>query len=247
MVLFRPKRKSMDFNLKIKLNGKRLYETNSVKYLGIRIDNKLNWKAHINDIALKLIRANAMLYKVRDFVDAGILKSIYHALFESHIHYACIIWGQNVCTINRLFILQKKALRLIHFKERNAHSAPLFFKSKIVKLPNMIKIENCLFISKYVNNKLPPIFNSWFIFSSTCHNYETSFAAKGHLKIPTVTTTTYGKGAFISMATKTWNNTQRQIKDPMINTFSPNELNIFLFDFYLNHHQTQDFIASSGI
>ena len=121
----------MDFKLKIKLNGKRLYETNSVKYFGIRIDNKLNWKTHINDIALKLIRANAMLYKVRDFVDAGILKSIYYALFASHIYYACIIWGQNVCTINRLFILQKKALRLIHFKERNAHSAPLFFKSKI--------------------------------------------------------------------------------------------------------------------
>ena len=209
MVLFRPKRKSMDFNLKIKLNGKRLYETNSVKYLGIRIDNKLNWKVHINDIALKLIRANAMLYKVRDFVDAGILKSIYHALFESHIHYACIIWRQNVCTINRLFILQKKALRLIHFKERNAHSAPLFFKSKIVTLPDKIKIENCLFINKYVNSKLPPIFNRWFIFSSTSRNYETSFAAKGHLKIPTVTATTYGKGPFISMATKTWNNTQR--------------------------------------
>ena len=41
--------------------------------------------------ALKLIRANAMLYKVRDFVNAGILKSIYHALFELHIHYACTI------------------------------------------------------------------------------------------------------------------------------------------------------------
>ena len=188
-----------------------------------------------------------MLYKCRDFVDAGILKSIYHALFESHIHYVCITWGQNVCTINQIFILQKKALRLIHFKELNAHSAPLFFKSKIVKLPDKIKIENWLFISKYVNNKLPPIFNSWFIFSSTCHNYETSFAAKGHLKIPTVTTTTYGKGAFISMATKTWNNTQSQIKDPMINTFSPNKLKIFLFDFYLNLYQTQDFIASSGI
>ena len=76
MVLFRLKRKSMDFNHKIKLNGKQLYETNSVKYLGIRIDNKLNRKAHINDIALKLIRANAVLYKVRDFVDAGISKSI---------------------------------------------------------------------------------------------------------------------------------------------------------------------------
>ena len=64
-----------------------------MKYLGIRIDNKLNWKAHIGEIALKLIRTNAMLYTVRDFVNARILKAIYLALFELHIHYACIIWG----------------------------------------------------------------------------------------------------------------------------------------------------------
>ena len=42
MFLFRPKSKSIDFNHKIKLNGKRLYEINSMKYLGTRIDNKLN-------------------------------------------------------------------------------------------------------------------------------------------------------------------------------------------------------------
>ena len=42
MFLFRPKSKSIDFNHKIKLNGKRLYEINSLKYLGTRIDNKLN-------------------------------------------------------------------------------------------------------------------------------------------------------------------------------------------------------------
>ena len=125
-----------------------------------------------------------------------------------------VLYGDRICAINRLFILQKKALRLIHFKEHNAHTAPLFFKSKIVKLPDKIKIENCLFIWKYVNNKLPPIFNNWFIFSSTFHNYETSFAAKGHLKIPTVTTATYSKGAFISMATKTCNNTKAKLKIP---------------------------------
>ena len=38
----------MDFNFKMKLNGKRLDQTNSVKYVGIRIHNKLNWKANIN-------------------------------------------------------------------------------------------------------------------------------------------------------------------------------------------------------
>ena len=70
MVLFRPKRKRMGFITKIELNGKRIFETSSKKYLVIRTAN--NKKAHIDDIALKLIRANTMLYKVRDFVNAGI-------------------------------------------------------------------------------------------------------------------------------------------------------------------------------
>ena len=76
--------------------------------------------------------------------------------------------------------------------------SPFVFKSNMVKLPDRLKIENYLFISKYMNSKLPPICNSWFIFSSTYHNYETSFATKGRLKIPAVTATTYGKGGFIS-------------------------------------------------
>ena len=46
-----------------------------------------------------------MPYKLRDFVNVEIVKAIYHDLFETHIHYACLMWGQNACRINRLFIL----------------------------------------------------------------------------------------------------------------------------------------------
>ena len=52
-----------------------------------------------------------MIYKVRDFVIAGILKAIYHAAFESHIHYACFIWGHTVCKINRLFRTSKESIK----------------------------------------------------------------------------------------------------------------------------------------
>ena len=52
MFIFRPKRKGMDFSLKTKWNGKWLYETNPVKYLGMRIDNKLNWEAYVDDVAV---------------------------------------------------------------------------------------------------------------------------------------------------------------------------------------------------
>ena len=97
-----------------------------------------------------------MLY--RDFVDAGNLKSIFHAylshtpsLFIMHVH---ILYMGTECVHNQSTFYtskeEKALLRLIHFKEcTNAHSAPFFFKSKIVKLPDKIKIGNCLFISKY--------------------------------------------------------------------------------------------------
>ena len=87
---------------------------------------------------------------------------------------------------------------------------------------------------KYVNKKLPPIFKSWFIFFFTSHNHETSFAIKCHLKIPTITTTTYGKEAFISMVTKTWNkrsNSKSNCTDPIINTFFPKKLIFFYLTF----------------
>ena len=122
-------------------------EKDYIQLIQVKIDSKLNRKSHVNAIAKKLNRANTMLYKVRDFVDANILKSIYYELFESHINYACIIWGQNISTINHLYILQKKALRIINYT--------LFHYSKIIKIADKVKIENCLFIDKYTNNKLP--------------------------------------------------------------------------------------------
>ena len=69
LVIFKHQRKKLDAGIKIKLNGKRLYTSQSVRYLGIKIDQNLNWKDHINDIAVKLKRANALLFKIRNFVN----------------------------------------------------------------------------------------------------------------------------------------------------------------------------------
>ena len=58
LVLFTSSKKQLDCDLKIKRNGKRFYETDSVKYLGIQIDKRLTWKQHINHVALKLNKVN---------------------------------------------------------------------------------------------------------------------------------------------------------------------------------------------
>ena len=69
--------KKLDFLLKLKLNGKRIYPTKSLKYLGIKIDENLTWIDHINNISIKHNRANAMPFKVREFVNIEILKLFY--------------------------------------------------------------------------------------------------------------------------------------------------------------------------
>ena len=73
LILLKLKMKKLHFDLKLKLNGKRIYPTKSVKYLGIKIDENLTWIDHVNDIAITLNRANAMLFKVREFVNIKIL------------------------------------------------------------------------------------------------------------------------------------------------------------------------------
>ena len=55
--------------------------------------------------------------KVGNHVNVQALRNICFAIFDSHLNYFCIIWAQNINTVNRLIILKKKALRIMNFKD----------------------------------------------------------------------------------------------------------------------------------
>ena len=74
MVIFKFKQKKFEGDLKIKLCGKRLYPTESVNYLGVKIDTTLSWQYHQG--------ANALLSKIRKYVSFKTLRSIYFAIFD---------------------------------------------------------------------------------------------------------------------------------------------------------------------
>ena len=85
MVIFKSKQNKFEGDLKIKLSGKILYPTESVIYLGVKIDTNLSWQYHINDLSVKLNRANPLLFKMRKCARCKILRSIYFAIFDSYL------------------------------------------------------------------------------------------------------------------------------------------------------------------
>ena len=68
LVIFKPKNKKLECPTKIKHSRKRLHPSKSVKHLGLKIDESLNWKDQTHDIATKLNSANALLYKIRNYM-----------------------------------------------------------------------------------------------------------------------------------------------------------------------------------
>ena len=66
MVFFKSKQKKLEGDFEIKLCGKRLYPTESVRYLGVNIDTNFTWQHHINDLYIKL--NNALLFNIRKYV-----------------------------------------------------------------------------------------------------------------------------------------------------------------------------------
>ena len=161
LVIFKHERKNLDSSIKIKLSCKKLYPSKLVNYLGIKSNKNLDWKQHIYDIAIKLNRANTLLFTITNFVNKHILGTIYFAVFDTHINYVDVIWGQDLDALSRVIIIQKKALKSMNFQSKDSHSSPLFKSNHILKLEDKILMENIPFINKSFNNLLFPIFKIW--------------------------------------------------------------------------------------
>ena len=100
-----------------------------VNYLGVLIDCKLSWKNHIESIALKISKTIGLLSKLRYFVPHHTLVNIYNSLITPYLRYGLTVWGQaSNSHLNKLLILQKRALRFIYFSDRRDHAITLYFE-----------------------------------------------------------------------------------------------------------------------
>ena len=83
--IFHSSYKKTDNRLKLKLDGKRLLQTDTVKYLRVLLDDHLLWSKQITHVATKLKQAIGILSKLRSRASLKILKMTYHSIFSSHL------------------------------------------------------------------------------------------------------------------------------------------------------------------
>lgn len=131
-------------DIQVKICNKIIQRTNDIRYLGIHIDNMLNWNVHISHIHIKLSKSLGILHKIKHLLTTATLLTLYYSLFYPYLQYCNVVWGMaNKTTSKSLITLQKRIIRVICKANWYDHTSPLFRSLKILKVHDIYKLE-CL-------------------------------------------------------------------------------------------------------
>ena len=148
----------------IMIGATEIKRVSEIKFLGVVIDEKLSWDAHVKSLTKKLASCTGSINRIAASIPKTLYMNLYYTLFESYITYGITVWGSIPNRkFNKLFNAQKKILRVLFgdrekfldkyrtcirarpYPEQNLptefyvkeHSKPLFNKNKILNLKNL--------------------------------------------------------------------------------------------------------------
>ncbi len=120
--------------------------------LGLTINKHLNWKGHIDKLANKISKTIGVL---KHYVPLNTRMIIYNSLILSHLNYCIFVWGYRC---ERITKLQKRIVRILSLSKYNSHTELKFKTLKLLKVIDIIKLQELKFYYKYENNLLPIIY-----------------------------------------------------------------------------------------
>ena len=141
--------RNLDLNsINITINNNCLENLPRAKYLGVVLDPHLKYKYHIEYIAEKISKSIGILFKLKKLkTPRPILKQIYYSLIYSLLNYnICSFGGTYDTHLNRLLLLQKRAVRIICNESFLAHTDPLFFRTGILKIHDIYRLNVALYM-----------------------------------------------------------------------------------------------------
>jgi Reverse transcriptase (RNA-dependent DNA polymerase) len=159
----------------------------AIKFLGVFIDPQLNFKYHISKINSKISKSLFYLKSAKNTLTFNALRSVYYALVHPHLVYGIQLWScGNTASINKVFLSQKNAIRIVTKSVYNAHTEPLFKKCAILPLPNLIDYFQLQFMHSFLNGGLPISFiNMWQFYPNDAEqDNRRVLRSQGNLRIP---------------------------------------------------------------
>ena len=102
-------------------------QVTTAKSLGVTIDNKLDWRSHIDKLTKKVASGTGAIKRIRHLVPQATLLLIYQALIQPHFDYFNFVWGNCGITLqNKVQKLQNRAARVLTNLNYDADAGHLF-------------------------------------------------------------------------------------------------------------------------
>ena len=138
----------------LEIDNVTLRPVESVKFLGLWLDQNLNWDTHVNKLIAKIKRNMHLLRTPKHLFNKKTLKLIYHAHIQSHINYGLILWG-SMTRQNNLLRVQSVQNKCVEIIGGNKNSESNFKSQKILNIKELIKMQEIKVGYRLINKMLP--------------------------------------------------------------------------------------------
>ena len=131
-------------------------QVTTAKSLGVTIDNKLDWRSHIDKLTKKVASGIGAIKRIRHLVPQATLLLIYQALIQPHFDYFNIVWGNCGITLqNKVQKLQNRAARVLTNSNYDADAGHLFELLRWKNPASQPQIQNAIMIYKSLHGLAP--------------------------------------------------------------------------------------------
>lgn len=181
-MIFDNKVNDNDYNICI--DGVRVNRVRVTKFLGVQVDEKLDWHDQINAVCRNVSKNISILYKVKHILNSDSLYTLYCSLILPYFNYACEIWGNTFeSRVRKLMVLQKRAIRVVDKAQYRDHTDPIFKKYNCLKFQDIVNLKSLIIVYQAKNNILPDNVQNLFKESQSAHKYNTRSSANGNFDV----------------------------------------------------------------
>ena len=204
-------RKNISMNFELFMGVHKIEKTNNYKYLGLLIDENLNWDLQTKTLCSKLSSVCGVLSKVRHYLDRKSLMLIYNSLFDSRLRYGILGWGTTSNkNLSKIRVLQNRAVRFITFSSFRTSAAPLYSSLKILPLNEQLFLQRSIFMHSFHYKNLPYVFDTFC--KQPEHRYPTRYATSNNYTLPK-SVTNRGQSSIKYAGPKAWADVPAEIKE----------------------------------